>query len=270
MKVYNSYIELGVNQIITVFMLSRMYLLIKVFGRFSKYTDQHTVNLCYKYYVEPSVAFSIKAFLKRDPYILTIVCMVAIIAVFGYIVQTFEVGYPTSINYINNYNPFWNVIITITTTGYGDIFPSTHLGRLGAATSMFFGQFIISLILLAMSISAQFTLEEQKAYRSLTDIEYYQKKGNLAAHILTVYALVRICEKQMAKQSELEHQKEKEEASNDLNKGEDDGEKVATKIKKTSHVIKYQRFKDIGYLRAAQRLRVKYDGLVKQFKELTS
>lgn len=91
------------------------------------------------------------------------------------------------------------MIITFTTTGYGDIFPSTHLGRLMSAMSMFFGQFMISLILLAMSISAQFTLEEQKAFKSLKDIDYYCQKAKLAGHILTVYTLIRFCERQVEK-----------------------------------------------------------------------
>lgn len=210
LRVEKNYIQLGLNQIITIVMMSRMYMIIKIFGRFSKFSDQRTVNLCYKYYVEPSVSFSVKAFLKAHPYILTMVCMVSIISVFGYTIQTFEIGYPVSINYINNYNPYWNVVITFTTVGYGDIFPSTHYGRLAAACSMFFGQFVISLILLAMSISAQFTLEEQKAFKSLKDIEYFSRRAHLAAGMITVWSLITLCDRSTKKAEEQDEDAEDE------------------------------------------------------------
>lgn len=90
LKVEKANISLGLNQIITVFMMMRMYMLLKVFGRFSQYSSQRTVNICYKYYVEPSINFSVKAFLKKHPYILTMVCLIAIISLFGYAIQTFE------------------------------------------------------------------------------------------------------------------------------------------------------------------------------------
>lgn len=90
LKVEQYYTELGLNQIIAVLMISRMYMLMKLFGRFSKFQSKRATDLCYRYFVEPSVSFSIRAFLKQHPYILTMVCLVSIISVFGYAVQTFE------------------------------------------------------------------------------------------------------------------------------------------------------------------------------------
>lgn len=271
-KVYQ---EFGLNQLITILMISRMYMIIKVFGRFSKYSSHRTVKLCYKYYVEPSVAFAVKAFLKKHPYVLTMVCLVSIISVFGYAVQTFEISYPTSINYIDNLNPYWNVVITFTTTGYGDIFPVTHFGRLASTMSMFFGQFIISLILLAMSISATFTLEEQKAFRDLKDIEYYDKRAKLAAHIISVHALIQFCERSFNKDKEEDDEEDDKKPKSSDRKRRKDKEKEKEKTdmpkpEKTGKEFKFQRFKDIGLLRGSQRLRVKYDGLVKEFKGLIS
>lgn len=90
LNVEDSDTYIGMNQIISIIMMSRLYMLIKVFGRFSKFQSNRAVELCYRYYVEPSVSFSVRAFLKQHPYILTMVCLITIISVFGYAVQTFE------------------------------------------------------------------------------------------------------------------------------------------------------------------------------------
>ena len=47
-----------------------------------------------KFYVEPSVSFSIRAFLKNYPYILTMICLLVVVVVFGYAIQTFEAYAP--------------------------------------------------------------------------------------------------------------------------------------------------------------------------------
>ena len=48
------------------------------------------VNPSTKFYVEPSVSFSIRAFLKNYPYVLTMICLIVVVVVFGYAIQTFE------------------------------------------------------------------------------------------------------------------------------------------------------------------------------------
>jgi hypothetical protein len=97
--------------------------------------------------------------------------------------------------YENTWNPYWNVIITFATVGYGDIYPRTNFGRLFAILSMFFGQFLISLIIIAMSISAMFTLEETKAFKDIKVFDYHQEQLQQAGRVLTSFYLKRLCER---------------------------------------------------------------------------
>ena len=48
-------------------------------------------------------------------------------------------------NYISS---VWCVIITMTTVGYGDMFPVTFYGRLVGIVCAFWGTFIISLLII--------------------------------------------------------------------------------------------------------------------------
>lgn len=61
--------------------------------------------------------------------------------------------------------------------------------------SMFFGQFIISLVLIAMSISAQFSLEETKAFKDMSVIDFHEQRSKLAANIISIRALMNMCTK---------------------------------------------------------------------------
>ena len=92
-------------------------------------------------------------------------------------------------------NPYWNVIITMSTVGYGDIYPMTYYGRLFSIISMFLGQFVSSLILLGMSIASNLEMEEQKAYKKLKIIEYHTDQMKLAAHVIGIGTYIRLLNK---------------------------------------------------------------------------
>lgn len=190
-------------------------------------------------------------------------------------------GYPTSISYQSNYNPFWNIIITFTTVGYGDIFPSTHFGRLMSMTSMFFGQFVISLILIAMSISAEFTLAERRAFKDFRDIEYFHKRAMLAGDILSTYTLMSFCKSQVQRDANKAHQGDDDDVAEDNAKQLDNtkldgtprevgGKRNAIFTKNENKVFKFTRFAKIGNLRGYQQLDIQYHTLAREFKQLNS
>ena len=57
----------------------------------------------------------------------------------------------------------WLIIITITTVGYGDIFPQTRGGRIICILTAFWGTFIVSLMVLVVTSIFDLKLEEKKA-----------------------------------------------------------------------------------------------------------
>ena len=188
------------------------------------------------------------------------------------------------------------MIITFTTVGYGDIFPRTHFGRLFACVSMFFGQFVISLILIAMSISAQFTLEEAKAFSDLRVIEYYQQRMRLGGKILKTYFLMDLCNKYYLKEKDDD---QKPEESADLEGKKGPGSQSMASLEKPKErspdtleapsiagmeqaapesssrgglkkKFVFDRYAKIGNLKASRMLKIQYIKLVRQFKELNA
>ncbi len=191
------------------------------------------------------------------------------------------------------------MIITFTTVGYGDITPKTHFGRVFACVSMFFGQFVISLILIAMTISAQFSLEEAKAFSDLSIIEYYQKRMKLGSKILKTYFLMDLCNKYYLKEKDTD---EKPEESAEVEAKKVAGSQSMASLEKPKEPrpdtleapsvngldqasqgppesssrtslkkkFEFDRYAKIGNLKASRMLKIQYIKLVRQFKELNA
>lgn len=66
---------------------------------------------------------------------------------------------------------------------------------------MFFGQFVISLILIAMGISAAFTLEETHAFKAIKTIEYNRERAEIAGKIISTFFLMELCRQAYNKES---------------------------------------------------------------------
>lgn len=70
---------------------------------------------------------------------------------------------PASNNLSLYSNTMWNIIITMTTVGYGDFFARTDLGRLIIFIVCIFGIFVISMMVVTLTNSLMATSLEGKA-----------------------------------------------------------------------------------------------------------
>jgi len=62
----------------------------------------------------------------------------------------------------------WNMVITMTTIGYGDYSAQSHMGRLIAIIIAFWGVFYVSLFVVALNNMLLFTSPQNKAFMLLT------------------------------------------------------------------------------------------------------
>jgi hypothetical protein len=68
----------------------------------------------------------------------------------------------------------WNVIITLTSVGYGEFFPKTFYGRIVGILICFYGVFIVSFFVVTVSSLLMFTPSEEKSYELLLRLFYKQ------------------------------------------------------------------------------------------------
>ena len=66
----------------------------------------------------------------------------------------------------------WNMIITLTSAGYGDLYAKTFLGRIVAVIICFWGVLIISFFVVTVTNMLEFNSNELKAYELLMKLHY--------------------------------------------------------------------------------------------------
>ena len=79
----------------------------------------------------------------------------------------------------------WNMIITMTTIGYGDYSAQSHMGRLIAIIIAFWGVFYVSLFVVALNNMLNFTSPQNKAYMLLTRLCAKEQLRTEAAGMLS-------------------------------------------------------------------------------------
>ena len=105
--------------------------------------------------------------------------------VLGIALRTFEIGLDDmNNNFYYVWNAFWVVILTMTTIGYGDIFPRTHLGRITCIIACIWGVFILSLFVVALTNTTEFETKEEQVYDAIIMERAVKKKLKKEAGIL--------------------------------------------------------------------------------------
>lgn len=73
----------------------------------------------------------------------------------------------------------------MTTVGYGDFYPRTHIGRLVVSAGCFWGIFLVSMMVFTLTQSSEFSKSEMRAYDILCRLTTKEQSKKLAARIVT-------------------------------------------------------------------------------------
>ena len=165
--------DIDVDLFLSSLIPCRIYLILKYFSFYSSWADDKAEKICHECSTEGGTSFAIKAEIKEKPYLMVGILMLSSILIFGYALRNVELGfmkYKTEKNFLDwSYvlNGFWCIIITILTTGYGDYYPTTMLGRIIAVFACLWGTFLISLMVVSLTVSLEFSSQEQKAFNEI-------------------------------------------------------------------------------------------------------
>lgn len=101
-----------------------------------------------------------------------IIIFCATVFILAYIIRIYELPYYRAHDsYDSEFDEFYNaaylILITITTVGYGDIYPKTMMGKLTAVFTAIFGAFLISILVLAVGSIFSLTKNQQRALRHI-------------------------------------------------------------------------------------------------------
>jgi voltage-gated potassium channel len=118
---------------------------------------------CTRFGAAADAFFAIKCYLHEQPYIVILVLLSASIILTGIAIFIFERPIDgTSFDTV--WNGWWLIIVTMTTIGYGEMVPVTHLGRSTATFACIWGTFLLSMFVVALISSVILQQRESRMY----------------------------------------------------------------------------------------------------------
>jgi len=169
------------------FSFSRVYLLLRFTLINSKFNNPRSHRICIMNGCEADEMFAVKSLMKQAPMSFISAALILTMLLFGYQLKVFE-G-PLSAVSKQNFNLFsnsvWNVIITLTTTGFGDIYPKSLLGRLSTMIVCFWGTFMVSFFVVTVNNMLTFTSSEEKSYNLLRRLHFKEELKRYAVNVLS-------------------------------------------------------------------------------------
>eukprot|EP00347_Sterkiella_histriomuscorum_P002880 403366439 len=176
-------IPYSLDMVLTLITLFRFYLMWRVFARYSYWNDEKAEKICHECHTFGGTSFAIKCELKERPYTILLVTILGSIFIFGYAIRAAEMPYQEQAGNGQDWRYIWNgmwcIIITMATVGYGDFYPSTHIGRCVGVFACLWGNFIISIMVVSLTFSSEFTPQQRKAYDLINqELGVYENNKN--------------------------------------------------------------------------------------------
>jgi hypothetical protein len=131
--------------------------------------------------------FITKCLLKQKPFTYVFGSMVLSIGVFGWMLMIAEAPLDRILNDGPSHsfqNACWVAICTMTTVGYGDVYPRTELGRLTAFGCALFGVVIVSLLVVTFNQILTMDSPESQSYTVLKRLHIKDLIKNSAIRLL--------------------------------------------------------------------------------------
>ena len=177
------------NSMALCWMILRCYLIFRLFKHYTKWADSDSESICEQHGCSANTKFALKAVLQEKPYLVLTASMASSIVIFGFATRIFERPYThdnsdQDLNFDYVWNSMWLIVLTMTTVGYGDFYPRTHMGRFVVVLACFWGVFLVSMMVVTLTVSSEFTKGESRAYDILFRLNAKEQAKKRASYVL--------------------------------------------------------------------------------------
>lgn len=128
----------------------------------TNWTAPKAQRCCAIFGAEANFLFGLKALMIKEPLRVVLYAFVFSLLQLSICLQIFE--REVDENFSNLTTAMWNIIITLTTVGYGDYYPKTNFGRLIGIITAFWGVFFVSLFVVALTNTLELAESELRAF----------------------------------------------------------------------------------------------------------
>lgn len=157
-------VEYSLSAVLTFVSMLRLYMILRLFGHYSEYTQAKALKISKKHSVNADSYFALKCYIQDSPFIGIAIFFMAMSTFTATAMMLCEEPNRESNGIVeeSNLKAFWDnlwvIFYTSTTVGYGNIFPMTHIGRGICIISCILGNMYLGM--LVVSIHHKMDLDE--------------------------------------------------------------------------------------------------------------
>lgn len=186
----NGLLTIRLSEILTSFMLLRVFICLKLFRHHSKWTNEHSSAVCDLYAAKATELYALKALLIEKPVELLVPLLLLSTIILSLALRIYERNFESDSvaqDYSYIWNAMWLILLTMTTAGFGDFYPKTHPGRFIAALSAYWGIFLFSIIILTLTNFSHLNPAQQRSFNLIKRLQLRkQSKSFACAYIISM------------------------------------------------------------------------------------
>lgn len=183
---YEVEIEYEINDILLFFCFARVYIAYRFSFFLTEFMNPRTQRVCAMNGCHADAMFALKSLMKSRPFTVLLSSLFISLFIFSYLLRLFEspLSEASGQDFTSYNNAMWNMVITLTSAGYGDFYPKTFWGRVVGVSICFWGVIITSLVVATVTNMLTFTTSEEKSYEMLVRIGKKQEMKKKAVDVL--------------------------------------------------------------------------------------
>jgi hypothetical protein len=177
-RILSETIDYRVGTFLYALMFLKLFTFLRIIATYTKYSNNLSARYCDLYGSEASTTFALKAIQKDHPFLILTFNFCSVSVVLGILLRMFEILDLTNQNKMNYFfytNGIWNIIVAMTTVGYGDFYPKTHIGRFIVVVSIVIGTLLVSLTIVALNRLTSMENNEYQAFIILNRLSIRKK-----------------------------------------------------------------------------------------------
>jgi hypothetical protein len=176
-------VSYNINDFLCLIAISRIYIIARTMIAMTDFYSLRMDRIASVVGLKISYSFSLRCILSSSPYKFILIAITLTVLstsymlkiVEGPVIQIDENSKNAKIDYSDYGNCFWNVLVTMTTVGYGDYYPKTNLGRFIAIITSVIGLVLLCFLVIALNSNFNLSVNEEKVIFLINKYRLVQK-----------------------------------------------------------------------------------------------
>lgn len=153
------------EMIVTLVIFLRLYHVVRVIRDWTLIRFKNAMFLSKLVHVEQNNTYALKVLLHENPVAFVLIGLFSTLVLFGYLLRAYDTTARPLDEAFGLSQAYWISMLSLTTVGYGDDVPKSHLGRIMVVLLVYIGSILIPLQIAIVERLLQFNMQEDRMIR---------------------------------------------------------------------------------------------------------